>query len=262
MLFDAWADRKPIVGVVHLKPLPGSPRWSGDWTGVILAALRDAEALVEGGVDGVIVENFGDAPFAAGPVAPATIAAMTAAAAEIRRRVEAPLGINVLRNDAVGAMSVAVASRADFIRVNVFVGARLTDQGVIQGAAAEVLRERARLRADGVRILADVDVKHSAPLADYGIEQEIEDALLRGGADAIIVTGGATGKAVDPERLARARRAAGKAPLFIGSGATAETLRALAATADGFIVGTAFKEGGDVARPVDPARVRAFVQRR
>jgi len=256
---ELWPDRKPILGVVHLRPLPEAPGYTEPMTAILEAARTDAEALVAGGVDGLILENFGDAPFFPGRVPASTVAWMTAAALDLRRRHPVPLGVNVLRNDGVAALAVAAAANADFIRVNVLCGARLTDQGIIQGIAHDLLRERRRTGAETLRILADVDVKHSAPLAPYPLEDETRDALHRGRADGVIVSGAATGSAVAGDDLERVRRAAGRAPVFIGSGARAKEAKRLLEIADGLIVGTAFKKNGVVTEPVDPDRVRAFM---
>lgn len=246
--------------MVHLPALPGAPGYAGSPEKAVEAALRDARALAEGGADAVLIENFGDAPFHPGPVPPFTVAAMTAAVVAVRNAVDLPVGVNVLRNDGVSALAVAVATRARFVRVNVLTGARLADQGILQGIAHDLLRERARVGAQGVRILADVAVKHSAPLAPLPLAHEVRDALARGGADAVIVTGEGTGEDTPPLALAEARSAAGKAPVLVGSGVRPDTLPALLPLAGGFIVGTWLKEGGDVRRPVDPARVRTLVE--
>src|SRR5690348_4264415 len=164
-LFGQWKDiSKPVIGMIHLLPLPGSARYAGSVEAIRAAMLRDAEALTRGGVHGLMLENFGDLPFFPGRVPPHVVAQMAALAAELRRNSNLPLGINVLRNDGCSAMAIAHAAGAQFVRVNVLCGARVADQGIIQGIAHDLLRERAMLRAD-VRIFADVDVKHSAPLA-------------------------------------------------------------------------------------------------
>jgi membrane complex biogenesis BtpA family protein len=244
---------------VHLKALPGSPGYGGDRGAILYAALRDTEAWVEGGAHGVIVENFGDAPFFPGRVPAHTLAGMAAIGNEIRRQCPVPLGFNVLRNDGVSALALAAAVGAEFIRVNILCGARLTDQGVIQGIAHDLLRDRSALDADAVAVLADVNVKHSAPLAPYDLSQEVEDACRRGGAAAVVVTGSGTGKGVDLEELRTVKRAAGEAPVLVGSGVTPESLEELAAVADGFIVGTAAKTDGRVENPVDKKRVAELV---
>lgn len=248
-----------VIGMVHLLPLPGSARWAGDMDAIERAALRDAAALAEGGAHAVLVENFGDVPFTGGPVGPDTVAAMAAVARAVARAVSLPMGVNVLRSDGVAALAVAVAAGARFIRVNVHVGAVLTDQGIIQGAAHELLRARRLLGAD-VRIFADVQTKHAAPLAAVPLEQEARDCLERGLADGLIVSGAATGEPTALGDLKRVRDAAPGVPLLVGSGATAETAPDLLAVADGLIVGTSVKRDGVVGHPVDAARVRRLVE--
>jgi len=258
-LLPQWSGIKPVIGMVHLMALPGSPRFTGDVRAIRDAALRDAESLAAGGVHGIMMENFGDVPFYPGRVPASVVAHVTAIAAEIRRAIpDVPLGINMLRNDGQSALAVAHAVGANFIRVNVLCGARVTDQGVIQGIAHDLLRERAHLGAHDIKIMADVDVKHSAPLAVRPIIDEVDDTIERGLADAVIVSGAGTGKPTDPQHVRVVKGAAGDVPVFIGSGVSAATVEQFDA-ADGFIVGTAFKRNGDVAEPVDIDRVRAFV---
>jgi membrane complex biogenesis BtpA family protein len=248
--------------MLHLPALPGSPRSRLSLPAIVEHALRDADTLVAGGVHGLMLENFFDTPFFPGRVPPAVIAAMTEIAGHVRRRLDVPLGINVLRNDGCGALAVAGAVGAAFIRVNILCGARVTDQGVIQGIAHELLRDRAALHADAIRIFADVDVKHSAPLGPpRPLEEEVADTIERGGADAIIVSGGGTGRPTDVAQVRAARAAAGTTPVLVGSGVTAETIGQFLPHADGFIVGTAFKVDGVAEKPVEAARVRALLER-
>jgi membrane complex biogenesis BtpA family protein len=246
--------------MLHLPPLPGAPRYQGDLHAIRDFILRDAETLARGGVHGLMLENFGDTPFCPGAVPAYVVATMTSLAGAVRRRFELPLGINVLRNDAVAALGVAHAVGAEFIRVNVLCGARVTDQGVMKGQAHELLRTRAVLGAGHIRILADVDVKHSAPLGPpRPLMDEAADLLERGGADALIVSGAGTGRPTDISDLQQVRAVAGPAPVFVGSGVTPETVCGLLPHADGFIVGTALKLAGVPTNPVDPARVAALV---
>jgi membrane complex biogenesis BtpA family protein len=183
---------------------------------------------------------------------------MAAVARRIADAVPLPLGINVLRSDGRSALAVAVAVGARFIRVNVHVGATLTDQGVIQGDAHALLRERRMLGVE-VRILADVRTKHAAPLADIPLEQEARDCVERGLADGLIVSGAATGEPTAPGDLKRVRDAVPEIPLLVGSGATPASARELLVVADGLIVGTAVKRDGVVGNPVDAERVRRLV---
>jgi membrane complex biogenesis BtpA family protein len=248
-----------IIGVLHVPALPGSPRNQLAFKDVVDWVLKDAEALAGGGVDALILENFGDVPFYPTRVPPHTVAFMTAIAGEVRRRFDLPLGINVLRNDAQSALAFASAVSAEFIRVNIHTGARVTDQGLIEGAAHETLRYRRLLNSD-VKILSDVDVKHSAPVAARNLGDEVEEIVWRGNADAVIVTGAATGKQTALEDLKIAKHAAGSVPVFAGSGVNVQNVATVLEVADGVIVGTAFKHDGVTSNAVDRDRVRAFVR--
>lgn len=253
-----------LIGVVHLPAMPGDPfHREGGFDAALAAARRDAEALAAGGVSAIIVENFGSAPFPKGtpdqPTPPHQIAAIALAVSECRRVAGLPVGVNVLRNDARAAIGIAAACGAAFVRVNVHVGAYVTDQGVIEGRAFETLRYRRELGA-AIAILADVRVKHAAPLAITPIDVEVEDCVKRGGAEAVVVTGAGTGKPVSKGLLGEVRAAAGDATVVIGSGLDPARAEELAPLADAAIVGTWIKEAGDVRAPVDRERVRILVE--
>jgi membrane complex biogenesis BtpA family protein len=267
MAHDWLQSGKRLIGVVHLAPLPGTagaPARAADaMRRVIDGALFDAAALEAGGLDGAIVENFGDAPFRRSAVPASIVAALTAACVEVRRAVKFPLGVNVLRNDVGSALGIAAACGASFVRVNVHAGAMVTDQGVIEGDAAETLALRRALGADDIAIWADVLVKHATPLAGSRAEllpQMAEDTFRRGRADALIVSGAGTGKGTSLGDVEVVRRAVPEAPVLVGSGTTLESARATLAAAHGVIVGTWIKQDGKVDRPVDVERVRQFVQ--
>jgi len=233
---------------------------------VLDRACADALSLARGGMDAVLVENFGDTPFERGRVGAETCAALTLATAQVRDALDrggfgpsqVRLGVNVLRNDAHTALGIAVATGADFMRVNVHTGTMFTDQGRMEGNAASTLRDRARLAAS-VLIAADVHVKHGTPPAGEALESAARDTRHRGLADILIVSGSGTGAPVDVERLTQVRRAVPETPLWVGSGVTAETIRGLLQIADGVIVGSSIQEGGRGGSPVDPRRVEALV---
>ncbi len=245
-----------LYGVVHLLPLPGSPRWGGSLQAVLDAALADAQALADGGADGIVIENFHDAPFRPERVDAVTVAAMTRAALAIRAQVALPQMINVLRNDAAAALGIAVAVGAEAIRINVHTGVMVTDQGLLRGNADETLRLRRLLSAEQVQIVADVLVKHAVPLSTALLEDAVHDVVERGLADAVIVTGSATGQATDADDVKRAHAAAQGRPVWVGSGVTPEHAAALAPYTHGVIVGTWLKQNGDVHAAVDARRVR------
>jgi hypothetical protein len=224
---------------------------------VLRSAVRDARAYEEGGADAVFIENFGDLPFPKAGVGPETVACMAVAAGAVRAAIKLPMGFNVLRNDARAALALCAACQGDFVRVNVLTGAMLTDQGVIEGNAAEVLRYR-RAICPNAKILADVLVKHAVPLGPWPIERAALDTLERAFADALIVTGPGTGLAADVEQLKRVRAVCPQAQILVGSGVTTENAPAFLPLADGFIVGSSLKVDGQVGNPVDPNRVAAL----
>jgi hypothetical protein len=249
----------PIIGVVHLLPLPTSPRWGGNLKAVIDRAEREATALASGGVDGIIIENFFDAPFPKDSVDPAVVSAMSIVVQRLMNMVTLPIGVNVLRNDARSAMAIASCVQAQFIRVNVLSGVMATDQGLIEGNAHELLRYRRELGSE-VKILADVLVKHARPLGSPNLTTAVQETLERGLADGIILSGWATGSPPSLEDLELARAAANGNPVFIGSGATWENIPSLIQAANGVIVASSLKRKGQIDQPIDPIRVSQFVE--
>ncbi|MBD2094923.1 BtpA/SgcQ family protein [Trichocoleus sp. FACHB-591] len=249
----------PIIGVVHLLPLPASPRWGGSLKAVIDRAEQEATALASGGVDGIIVENFFDAPFAKDRVDPAVVSAMSLIVQRLMHLVTVPIGINVLRNDAQSAMAIATCVQAHFIRVNVLTGVMATDQGLIEGQAHQLLRYRRELGSN-VKILADVLVKHARPLGSPNLTTAVQETIERGLADGVILSGWSTGSPPSLEDLELATAAANGTPVFIGSGADWENIPTLIQAADGVIVSSSLKRHGRIEQPVDPIRVSRFVE--
>jgi len=261
---SVFGVERPIVGMVHLPPLPGAPGYDADGGRAAIheAACREAERLDAGGVDAVLVENFGDAPFYPESVPHHVVAEMTAVVETVREATDRPVGVNVLRNDGPSAVAVAAATGAAFVRVNVHVGARVADQGVLEGRAHETMRLRDRLDAD-VRVLADVAVKHSVRLggADSGAPAMLGEAVERGLADGVVVSGAGTGRPTDCETVRKAvatRDDRGlDAPVFVGSGVTADSVGDVLSIADGAIVGSALKGDDDA---VSVERVERLIE--
>jgi hypothetical protein len=251
--------RRVLIGMVHCLPLPGSPRWGGSLEAVVDRAVADARALEAGGFHACLVENFGDAPFSPGRADPASVAALAVVAAEVRRAVRLPLGVNVLKNDAQAALAVATAVNAAFVRVNVHVGAVVADQGVIQGDAYGTLRYR-RLLGATTRLFVDVGGKHAVPLAPAEPDQVARDAAYRGLADALVVSGVATGEPTPIGDVKRVRAAVPDRPILVGSGVTPDTVGELLRVAEGVIVGTWLKRDGRTSAPVDAERAARLAQ--
>lgn len=258
-LNQIFQTANPIIGVVHLLPLPTSPRWGGNLKTVIERAEQEAAALAAGGVDALIVENFFDAPFTKGQVDPAVVSAMTLIIERLMNLIMLPVGVNVLRNDARSALAIANCVGASFIRVNVLTGVMATDQGIIEGCAHDLLRYKRELGSN-TAILADVLVKHSHPLGTRDLKTTIQETIERGLADGIIISGPATGIPPSLEDLHLAAGVANNTPIFIGSGATWQNVSQLMKVADGVIVASSLKRHGKITEPIDPLRVSQFVE--
>ena len=252
-------QRRNVMGVIHLKPLPGTPNGSCSLQEVLDAALSDAMALREGGVVTTIIENFGDAPFVRGSVDPHIVAMMTRIAERVKEHTGLELGINVLRNDALAALAIAATVGAKFVRVNVHTGAAWTDQGLIQGEAYQTLQYRKQLGVD-VQIAADVMVKHATPAGNRTLLDAAKDTVFRGQANALILTGTATGSTVDFNELKQLREDLPQVPLWIGSGIDISNIQQAIPLADAVIVGTYFHEDGQLTKSLDPKRIKQLLQ--
>jgi membrane complex biogenesis BtpA family protein len=245
--------RPAVIGVLHLHALPGAPLYAGSMAEVMEHAASELAIFAECGLDGVIVENFRDMPFHPGRVPAETVAALAAVTRTVVASTAMPVGVNALRSDGESAVAIAAATGAHFVRINVHMGAVVSEQGLIQGASHQVMRLRAALRSD-VLVFADVGVKHAAPLADRGLAIEARDLDGRGLADGLIVSGPLTGVETDVADVDIVR-ASTSLPVLIGSGTTPDNVGTLAPRVDAFIVGSFFKKDGRAMNGVDRARV-------
>lgn len=258
-----FARRWPLIGDIHLPPLPGTPRYRGATMGEIVErALEDAQAYAGGGMDGIIIENHGDIPFLKpGEIGPEIVAAMTAVACAVARAVSMPIGINLLANDAVGALAIAKACGARFVRVNQWVNAYVSNEGFIEGESARALRFRRRIDAEDVAIFADVHVKHGshAIVADRPVREQASDVEFYD-ADVAIATGNRTGDAIPGEEIS-AIRSGTSLPVIGGSGMTLANVEEILPLLDGAIIGSSLKHEGVWWNPVERDRVTGLVDR-
>lgn len=255
-----------LIGVVHLPPLPGSIgtknftpydllQRGGYW------AVQEAKMLQKCGFEAIIIENFGDQPFFGESVPPETIASLAVICSALKSVVNIPIGVNVLRNDAKAAMAVAAVTGCEFIRVNVLAGVVATDQGWIEGKAAELIRRRRELGAE-VAILADVHVKHAQTLSSVEIGSAAIDLVRRSGADGLIVTGPSTGNAPDLKQVqdvVKAVKGSG-IPVYVGSGSNTTNLKQILDLADGVIVSSNLRTKGVAGEPLDLKRTKQFAR--
>ena len=251
---------KPVIGMVHLWPLPGSPGYNGYGMDTILhQAEQDAEVLLEGGVNGLIVENMWDLPYyVGGDVPPEAVTAQAVAARKIKEMASVPVGVNVIHNGWEAELAIAVAAGLDFMRVCILTGARLWDTGELgAGCAADLLRKRKELGMEHLKLFADVDKKHSLPFPGLDLETHIEwTEFYR--ADALIVSGRMTGDAPPLDKVRQARELATR-PIHMGSGTTAKNIASFLQYADGAIVGSSLKVDGVAENPVDLKRVQSYM---
>lgn len=258
---DIFSRSKAVIGVIHCDAFPGSPKYHGKPVSEIIdCALRDADNYLAGGVHGLIVENHGDIPFAKpDDIGPETAAFMAVITDKIRERFAAPLGINVLANAAIPAIATALASGADFVRVNQWANAYIANEGFIEGAAAKALRYRNQLRADHIRVFADSHVKHGshAIVADRSIQELTRDVDFFE-ADAVIATGQRTGDSATLSEIDEIR-AATALPLLVGSGVTPDNVCQILGRTQGVIVASTLKVDGVWWNPVELARVKHFM---
>ena len=259
---EIFARRKTVIGVIHSLPLPGSPNYDGEpMEDIVAFAVAEAGRYKDGGVDGLIVENHGDIPFAKPDhLGPETAAAMAVMTDAVRRQSGLPIGVNILANGAVQALAVAKAAGAAFVRVNQWSNAYVANEGLMDGPAGEAARYRAWLRAKSVRIFADVHVKHGAhaitgdrTITELARDNEFFDA------DVAIATGQRTGDSATMDEL-QTIASGTSLPVAVGSGVTPDNVGDIFTVADAVIVASYLKHEGAWWNPVDPDRLQVFMQ--
>jgi membrane complex biogenesis BtpA family protein len=250
-----------VVGMIHVAPLPGTPRAVLNMQSIVQQAVEEARVLADGGVDGILIENMHDAPYQMRVLGPEITAGMTAVGGAIRATVDRPLGVQILAGANRQALAVALACGAAFVRVEGFAYAHVADEGLMADAdAGDLLRYRKAIGAEDVAVWADIKKKHSshAITADVDLAETAATAAFFG-ADGLVVTGTATGQPTNPDDLVVAKRAA-NLPVAVGSGCTPENLESLWPYTDVFIVGSYIKREGIWYNPPDPQRLATFVQ--
>ena len=259
---EIFGTARPVIGMVHLPPLPGSVGYTGyGMQQIIDFALRDAERLVEGGVDGLMVENMWDLPFSVGQaVSPEQMCSQAVAAGAVVRAVKVPVGVNVVHNGGRVVLGIAIAAGARFVRVCLLTGAQIWDTGEFDhGCAHELLTTRKLAQAEHIKLFCDVDKKHSVRFPGIDLETHIEwtEFYL---ADAMIISGKMTGSAPTVDKVRQAREAIGsRRPILMGSGTTAENVADFLQYADGCIVGSSLKEGNRTENPVSADKVKRYM---
>lgn len=260
MFTSLFPQPKPIIAMIHVGALPGTPASGLSMRELVELATREAKLYREGGVDGIAIENMHDLPYLKGSVGPEIVAAMTLLGQTVKSEGGLPVGIQILAGANIEAMAVAHAAGLDFIRAEGYVFAHVADEGLIESSAAKLLRYRKMIGAERVLVFADVKKKHSAHAitADISLGATAETVeFMRG--DAVIVTGNVTG---DPPKIEDVREAKAhcRLPVLLGSGVDVNNIITFYPEADGFIIGTHFKVDGRWTNTVDPKRVEKFMK--
>ena len=249
-----------VYGVVHLQSLPGSPSNRISLDEIIDHAQEDVNNLIFGGVDGIIIENFGDTPFVKDDISKRTLASFTTVVENLSIERDINVGINVLRNDGIAALSIAEATKSNFVRINVLNNTMFTDQGIIEGKSHEINQFKSTLN-NLVEIYADVFVKHAVPPPGSKIENHTAELIHRAGADVVIVTGDGTGHEINMNELEKVRNIVPEGKLAIGSGVNSSNVVAYQELADILIIGTSFKFDNNVSKKVDINRVEEIIRK-
>ncbi len=253
MQFREIFKKKPIIGMIHLLPLPGSPLYDGNLERIEKRALDDLDALIEGGIDAFIIENFGDIPYD-DKISLEAYSVMLSITNKIRERTSLPFGLNIQFNCTEEEWAMAYATKADFIRVEAFVENRIGTHGISFTTAPKLMRQKSLFPSDCM-IFSDVHVKHSYPMVEISLEDSIHEAY-ESGASAVIITGKATGKQPEIEDIKRIKEIYPQVPLLIGSGINDANVKEYLKVADGIIVGSSIKYHKDVNLGVEAKRVK------
>lgn len=254
---------KAIIGMIHVLPLPGSVWWEGNIQNLLQRSQKELEIYKDEGVDAVMLENMFDAPYSKPPLAQETVAAMIRIAKIIRKKTMLPIGVQMLEGANCEAMKIAAKADLDFVRVEGFVYAHIGGAGLIEGSARKILELRKKLNAQHIQIFSDAKKKHCAHAltGDLSLGDIVKQSDFFC-TDGTIVTGNFTGEPASFDDLIQAKKAAPHLPLLVGSGIDLKNLNDFFHLADGFIVGTYFKENGLWKNPVSAKRVRDLVKLR
>ncbi len=252
---------KFLAAMIAVLPLPGAPRYKENDDEVLEQALSDLGHYIKAGADAIVIENSHDLPYVKGPLNPGAFDLLSKIAREGRQRFAGPIGVQVLEADNETALRIACDAELDFLRVEGYVFAHIGGAGLIEGCAGRLIRKRTELGCEQIRVFADVKKKHCAHAltGDLDITDEIKQAeffLV----DGVIVTGARTTEPPSTVELRRAKKAA-RVPVVIGSGMTAENVGKYFGLADGFIVGSTFRENGEYLGKLEPRRLERFMQK-
>lgn len=260
---EIFDTQKAVIGMIHLKPLPGAPHYRGESMDEIYDfAMNDLHALERAGVHGIIIENAWDIPFSKpDDIGFETVSTMAVITERIKQQTSLKIGINCLANGAIQALAIAKAAEVPFVRVNQWVNAYVANEGLVEGASAKAMRYRSQIKAEEIKIFADVHVKHGshAIISDRSLKDQTHDNVFFD-ADVLIATGSRTGDETELDEINGIKNHT-DLPVIIGSGMTVDNAEKIMSVADGCIIGSSLKVDGKWWNPVDENRVRSFMEK-
>ena len=252
-----FANKKAIVGMLHLLPLPQSPAFTGSISNIFNHALEEADILVDEGIDALIIENFNDKPYRISEPEISQICVISNIVNNLKRLYKIPIGVNILLNAWKAEMAIAYACLAEFIRVEVFIDTVISPSGIVNPCAPDLLRLQKTFGSSNVEIWADIQTKTTKSVIDKNLQQSAIEAE-KVGASVIIVTGSATGQATPLEKIKEVKKVT-KIPVYVGSGVNAENVPDILSIADGLIVGSALKEGFNASNKVSRSNTKRII---
>ncbi len=249
----------PVIGMIHIRALPGTPNYKNNNNEIIEMALKEAEIYFKAGIDSLALENMHDVPYIKGSVGHEITSMMSIIGYEIKKHYKIPCGIQILAAANKEALAVAKAANLDFIRAEGFVFGHLADEGYIDSCAGDLLRYRKQISAEYIAVFTDIKKKHSS----HSITSDISILDTAKAAefflsDGVIVTGTGTGKEVDLNELKSVKKYF-KGPVIIGSGVTIDNLDKYFYSSDAMIIGSWFKKNGYWANKLEYDRVAKFM---
>jgi hypothetical protein len=255
-----FKTEKPIIGMIHVMALPGTPNYKFESSHIIDQALKEAKLYKKAGIDSIMIENMHDIPYIKGGVGHEISTLMTLIAYVIKQETKLPVGIQILAGANKEALAVAKASDIDFIRAEGFVFAHTADEGIIEAQAGDLLRYRKQIDANSVAVFTDIKKKHSSHAITHDVSLlDTAKAAQFFLSDGVIVTGSHTGEAASVDELKELKEVL-DFPILVGSGITLDNVHTYLPICDAMIVGSYFKEDGYWENKLSYERVTNFIE--
>ena len=252
--------KKPVIAMVHLGALPGTPLHDNErgLEGLVEAARADLTALQAAEVEAIMIGNENDRPYEF-HVDTASTATMAYVIGQLRDQIAVPFGVNVLW-DPRSTIALAAATGAAFCR-EIFTGTYASDMGHWAPDAGSALRYRKQLGRDDLLMLYNVSAEFADSLDRRPLPDRARSAVFSSIPDTLMVSGKITGEAAKMEGLEALKAVQPDIPVLANTGVKHDTVAEVMRVANGCIVGSSLKVDGDTWNAVDPDRARDFMDR-